>query len=124
MKDESLQKITVPAEYDSMRREIRYFMEWYNEIRPRTTLDGQTPNEVESGLRPANQRPRIEPRGDGNVVRHTLNHALSWLVNRATDSRSSSTITLDVRIYRPSLYSTQRSPGPVCRPVRPGTPSS
>ncbi len=34
----------------------------YNEARPHSTLDGQTPNEVYDSLRTVNQRPRIEPR--------------------------------------------------------------
>ena len=45
-----------------MRCELRYFVEWYNETRPRSALDGHTPNEVYKGLRPANRQPRIEPR--------------------------------------------------------------
>jgi len=62
MKDESLRRIMVPTKRDTMRREILYFIQWYNEIRPHSALDGQTPNEVYDSLRPANQRPRIEPR--------------------------------------------------------------
>jgi putative transposase len=62
MKDESLRRIIVPTKHDIMRREILYFIQWYNEARPHSTLDGRTPNEVYDGLRPANQRPRIEPR--------------------------------------------------------------
>jgi len=37
-------------------------MDRYNEARPHSALDGQTPNKVYNGLRPANRRPRIEPR--------------------------------------------------------------
>ena len=62
MKDESLRRIMVPAQHQKIRREIRYFVEWYNEARPHSALNGQTPNEIYNGLRPANQRPRIEPR--------------------------------------------------------------
>jgi len=57
-----MRRIMVPAQHDTMRREIRYFVEWYNEARPHSALDGQTPNEVYNGLRPAHRRPRIEPR--------------------------------------------------------------
>ncbi len=62
MKDEGMRKIMVPTKNDAMRREIRYFVEWYNEDRPHSALDGQTPHEIFNGLHPANQRPRIEPR--------------------------------------------------------------
>ncbi|MBP85545.1 MAG: hypothetical protein CMJ64_02335, partial [Planctomycetaceae bacterium] len=43
-------------------RELLSFIDWYNEHRPHTTLDGQTPNEVYFGQRPAHRRPRIETR--------------------------------------------------------------
>ncbi len=62
MKDEGMRRIMVPTQHNTMCREIRYFVQWYNEVRPHSTLDGQTPNEVYDGLRPANRRPRIEPR--------------------------------------------------------------
>ncbi|MDH3380749.1 MAG: integrase core domain-containing protein [Gammaproteobacteria bacterium] len=62
MKEESLRKIMVPTTHDTMRREILYFVQWYNESRPHSALDGQTPNEIYTGLRPANRQPRIEPR--------------------------------------------------------------
>jgi len=62
MKDESLRKTMVPTKHGSIRREILYFVQWYNEARPHSTLDGRTPNEVYDNLRPASQRPRIEPR--------------------------------------------------------------
>jgi transposase InsO family protein len=62
MKDEGTRRIVVSTNHDTMRREIRYSIEWYNESRPHTALGGQTPNELYNGLRPANRRPRIEPR--------------------------------------------------------------
>ncbi len=40
------------------------FVEWYNEFRPHTYLDGCTPNEVALDLSPANQAPRLEPRSN------------------------------------------------------------
>ena len=42
--------------------ELNHFFAWYNACRPHTTLEGGTPNEVYFRLRPANRRPRIEPR--------------------------------------------------------------
>ncbi|MDH3672994.1 MAG: DDE-type integrase/transposase/recombinase, partial [Gammaproteobacteria bacterium] len=62
LKDEGMRRIMVPAQRDTVRREIGYFVEWYNETRPHSALDGQTPNEVYNGLLAANRRPRIEPR--------------------------------------------------------------
>ena len=59
LKDEGMRRIMVPAQRDTMRREIQNFVEWYNEARPHSVLNGQTPNEVYSSVRP---RPRIEPR--------------------------------------------------------------
>jgi hypothetical protein len=44
MKNEVMRKILVPTKHDSMRREVRYFFEWYNESRLHNALDGQTPN--------------------------------------------------------------------------------
>jgi hypothetical protein len=47
---------------EEFRRQIVCFANWYNEFRPHTSLVGRTPNEVYFGLRPANRRPRIDPR--------------------------------------------------------------
>jgi hypothetical protein len=62
LKDEGTRRIPVPTERDAFRREIRYFTDWYNGVRPHSALDGRTPNEVYSNHPPANQQPRIEPR--------------------------------------------------------------
>ena len=62
MKDEVTRRILVPLHRVVFRRELASFFAWYNEHRPHTTLHGKTPNEVYFGLRPANRRPRIEPR--------------------------------------------------------------
>ncbi|UCE60064.1 MAG: DDE-type integrase/transposase/recombinase [Phycisphaerales bacterium] len=61
-KDEATRRIFVPLRRVDLRRELTSFFAWYNEHRPHTTLKGKTPNEVYSHLRPANRRPRIEPR--------------------------------------------------------------
>jgi len=44
------------------QRQLTHFVVWYNEHRPHGALDGRTPNEVYLRLRPADRRPRIEPR--------------------------------------------------------------
>jgi len=62
MKDEGTRRILVPQRRNTFRSEVRSFVTWYNEHRPHTTLEGRTPNEVYLRLRPANRRPRIEPR--------------------------------------------------------------
>jgi putative transposase len=62
MKDELTRRTPVPQRRTAFHRELTSYFGWYNEHRPHTTLHGNTPNEVYSRLRPANQRPRIEPR--------------------------------------------------------------
>ena len=62
MKDEATRRIVVPQRQTGFHRDLTSFFAWYNEHRPHTTLHGKTPNEVYFRLRPANKRPRIEPR--------------------------------------------------------------
>jgi len=62
VKDECTRKIVIPQHRADFRREVDSFFTWYNQCRPHTTLRGRTPNEVYFSLRPANRRPRIEPR--------------------------------------------------------------
>ena len=62
MKDEATRRIVIPQRQAAFRSELTSFFAWYNEHRPHTTLNGKTPIEVYLRLRPANQRPRIEPR--------------------------------------------------------------
>jgi transposase InsO family protein len=46
----------------TFRQELAWFVAWYNERRPHTTLQGRTPDEVYFHQRPANRSPRFEPR--------------------------------------------------------------
>ena len=62
LKDEGTRRILVPQRRADFSKEINSLFVWYNEYRPHTKLDGRTPNEVFFRLRPANRRPRIEPR--------------------------------------------------------------
>ena len=62
MKDECTRRILDFASRTTFQCELDHFFRFYNEHRPHTTLSGKTPNEVYFGLKPANQRPRIEPR--------------------------------------------------------------
>ena len=62
LKNECSRRILVPRRRDAARRELQLYADWYNEARPHMTLGGKTPNEVYRALRPANRRPRIEPR--------------------------------------------------------------
>ncbi|MAF65989.1 MAG: hypothetical protein CMJ84_10095 [Planctomycetes bacterium] len=64
LKDECTRTITVPLCHLEFRNELHFYIDWHNEYRPHTMLDGRTPNEVYFGRRPANQRPRIEPRAN------------------------------------------------------------
>ena len=62
MEDEGTRRILVPQRRNTFRSEISSFVTWFNQHRPHMTLEGRTPNEVYLRLRPANLRPRIEPR--------------------------------------------------------------
>jgi putative transposase len=62
MKDEGTRRVLVPQRRKAFRTEVHSFVAWYNQHRPHMTLEGKTPNEVYFRLRPANRRPRIEPR--------------------------------------------------------------
>jgi hypothetical protein len=64
IKTELIQHILVPLRRDKFLHELACYQDWYNEHRAHTTLGGRTPNEVFSKCRPANRRPRIEPRGE------------------------------------------------------------
>jgi transposase InsO family protein len=62
MKDEGTRRILVPQRQADFQHGVSNFFSWYNEWRPHAALEGRTPNEVYFRLRPANRRPRIEPR--------------------------------------------------------------
>jgi transposase InsO family protein len=62
MKNEGTRRILVPYRMDAMRRELSYYVCWYNQFRPHTYLKGKTPKEVYDSLTPANSKPRYEPR--------------------------------------------------------------
>jgi putative transposase len=62
LKDEHTRLILVPLTLGAMRREISLYTAWYNEHRPHMALVGRTPSEVYIGTRPANAKPRFEPR--------------------------------------------------------------
>ena len=62
MKDEATRRTLIPKRQPDFQRELSHFFSWYNKWRPHAALEGRTPNEVYLQLRPANRRPRIEPR--------------------------------------------------------------
>jgi transposase InsO family protein len=62
MKDEGTRRTLIPQRRSTFHEVIDHFFGWYNEWRPHAALDGRTPNEVYLRLRPANRRPRTEPR--------------------------------------------------------------
>jgi transposase InsO family protein len=64
MKGECTTRMLVPLNLATMRHELGLYAVWYNEHRPSQALAGRTPREVYDGLRPANTKPRIEPRAD------------------------------------------------------------
>ena len=52
----------VPLVPGSFRRELDWFVTWYNQDRPHMTLLGKTPDEIYFHHRPASRAPRFEPR--------------------------------------------------------------
>ena len=64
MKDEGTRRVLVPQRLSGFREVISHFFAWYNGHRPHAALGGNTPAEAYFGLRPANRRPRIEPRAN------------------------------------------------------------
>jgi putative transposase len=64
MKNECTRRTLVPLQLQAMRRELTYYASWYNHHRPSEALGGRTPWETYVSLRPANARPRFEPRAD------------------------------------------------------------
>ena len=52
----------VPLRREGFNRELDATVEWYNRHRPHEWLGGRTPDEVYFKRRPANRRPRFEPR--------------------------------------------------------------
>jgi putative transposase len=62
LKDECTRRNLVPHKRNACRRELLFFIDWFNQNRPHTALGGRTPNEFYFGRKPANRRPRVEPR--------------------------------------------------------------
>ncbi len=62
MRSEGTRRIYVPLRRDAMRRELTLYTRWYNAHRPHRGLGGRTPLEVYTGVKPANEAPRFEPR--------------------------------------------------------------
>jgi putative transposase len=62
LKTELLGRMLVPLRLDTMRDVMRRYVDWYNAERPHRSLGGATPLEVCEGVRPANERARLEPR--------------------------------------------------------------
>ena len=62
MKREGTRRLLIPPRRAAFRSELNWFVDWYNEHRPNSALDGRTPNEVYHGRPAANRRPRCEPR--------------------------------------------------------------
>jgi hypothetical protein len=62
IKVEATRRISVSLRASLFRQELSWFVVWYNQHRPHTTLGGRTPDEVFFHQRPANHSPRFEPR--------------------------------------------------------------
>ena len=62
LKDDCTRRVLVSFRRGAVRRELAYFMRWYNGHRPHGPLGVRTPDEVYNGLVPASERPRLELR--------------------------------------------------------------
>ena len=62
LKDEYTRRILVALRKSVFVRELGRYVEWFNEYRPHSGLDGNSPHEVYHSLPPARQRSRFEPR--------------------------------------------------------------
>ena len=62
LKTECTRRFLVPFGREALRREVGFFMRWYNGHRPHGSLDVRTPDEMYYGRAPACQRPRLELR--------------------------------------------------------------
>jgi putative transposase len=62
LKGEFLPGLLVPGRRQEFQRALESFVRWFNAHRPHSSLGGQTPNEIYFRCRPANRRPRLEPR--------------------------------------------------------------
>ena len=62
LKDEWLCRTSLPFRREAMRQHVLRYLVWYHESRPHQGLGGKTPMEAYWKKRPANRRPRHEPR--------------------------------------------------------------
>jgi transposase InsO family protein len=62
LKDECTRRLVVPLSVRALRRELSLYAYCFNHHRPHQGLRGRTPDEVHDHRRPANERPRYEPR--------------------------------------------------------------
>lgn len=83
-------RVLVPFNADDKQQELELFLSWYNAHRAHTSLDGATPDEVYFGMKPACEKPRLEPRP------RWPSRAPSAQPRAAIDSR---TKVVDIRIH-------------------------
>ena len=62
MKHECTRQLLLPLRRERTRREIAFYVEWYNAHRPHNALAVRTPDEVYNGLPPACEKPPLELR--------------------------------------------------------------
>ena len=62
LKEEGLAHEIIPLDQRAFCATLARLEDWYNEVRPHSSIGGATPDEVFHGRRPANRRRRFEPR--------------------------------------------------------------
>jgi transposase InsO family protein len=62
LKEEGLAHELIPLQHRAFCASLVRLEDWYNEVRPHSSMGDATPDEVFHGRRPANRRRRFEPR--------------------------------------------------------------
>jgi len=94
LKQECTRVVVVPFRKEAFHQELTFFVDWYNQNRPHSTLDGKTPHEIYHKLQPASEYPRFEPR---SRWRRTAPCASPQV---PVAGQCGARIRLDVRYYR------------------------
>ena len=62
MKDEFTRRVMLPWKHPATLNLLKRHADWFSQFRPHIALAGATTNEAYERKRPANRRPRFEPR--------------------------------------------------------------
>jgi len=94
LKQECTRVVVVPFRKEAFHQELTFFVDWYNQNRPHSTLDGKTPHEIYHKLQPASEYPRFEPRSRWRCTAPCASPQVP------VAGQCGARIRLDVRYYR------------------------